>query len=264
VQDEIAASVVSGLRIKLIDSTPKTRATNPEAYALFLQAREVRRQYTKAAFEQSIVLYQRAVGLDPSYAEAWDGLAGVYCFQVNEGLQSPSEGMRLARAATEKSLAFDPQYAPAHARLGWIAIYYDRDLAAAANHLKQALTLEPTNPEVIGTAAILARRLGRLEEAVEIGRYQIARDPVNADSHFDLALAYFYMDRFDAAISEYRTVLTLSPRYIGAHSWMAEALVKKGDVVTALKEAEQEEEEGPRLRHGPRAARRDQVRREGA
>ena len=131
--------------------------------------------------EQSIALYQQALRIDPAYAAAWVGLADAYSGQVSLSLRPADEGMRLAREATEKALAIDPQYAPAHARLGWIAIYYDRDLAAGARHIEHALALEPANPDIIGSAAGLARRLGRLDQAIAIGEYPIVRDPVNAD-----------------------------------------------------------------------------------
>ncbi|MCZ6517722.1 MAG: adenylyl cyclase, partial [Gammaproteobacteria bacterium] len=42
IQDEIAAKVVEQLKITLLGSAPETRKTDPEAYALFLQARYLR------------------------------------------------------------------------------------------------------------------------------------------------------------------------------------------------------------------------------
>jgi TolB-like protein len=59
VQDEIAGTVVAQLKIKLLGAAPKLRVTDPKAYALFLQAREVMRQYNAEAIEQAIVLYRQ-------------------------------------------------------------------------------------------------------------------------------------------------------------------------------------------------------------
>ena len=52
VQEEIAAAVVEQLKITFLGSAPKTRTTDPRAYALFLQAREVGRPSNAAAPEQ--------------------------------------------------------------------------------------------------------------------------------------------------------------------------------------------------------------------
>jgi hypothetical protein len=98
------------------------------------------------------------------------GLTDAYSGQVSMYLRPADEGIQLVREATAKALAIDPQYAPAHARLGGIAIYYNRDLA---RHIEHALALEPTNPDIIAFAAGLARRLGRV-----CGEFQICRiDP---------------------------------------------------------------------------------------
>jgi len=46
IQDEIAAAVVGALKITLLGEKPKATETNPEAYALYLQARHFINQYT--------------------------------------------------------------------------------------------------------------------------------------------------------------------------------------------------------------------------
>jgi TolB-like protein/cytochrome c-type biogenesis protein CcmH/NrfG len=247
VQDEIAGAVVEQLKIKLLGTAPKAKTTDPEAYALFLQAREMHRQYNSAAFEQSIDLYRQALAIDPTYAAAWVGLATVYSDQVDIYQIPADEGTRLAREAAQRALALDPNNAPAHARLGWIAIYYDRDLAEGARQIEHALALEPANPDILAIAAGLARRLGRLDQAIAIGEYLTVRDPVNLQGRYELATAHFYAGRLDQAIAIYRADLRLFPDGIGEHEMIGEALLKKGDAKAALAEIEQEPGEGIRL-----------------
>jgi TolB-like protein len=253
VQDEIAGAVVSELKIKLLAAPPKARATDPKAYALFLQAREIDRQATVAAWEQSFALYQQALALDPAYIAAWVGLADAYCSRWYPSRQLADDGIRLAREATEKALALDPEYAPAHAQLGYIAVLYTGDLAAAARHLEHALALEPANPDILRFASALARRLGRLDKAIAIGEYQIARDPVSAEGHYALGLAYRYAGRLDEASAEFRTVLRLSPGYVGAHAMIGEVLLQKGDAKGALAEIQEEANAELRLESLPLA-----------
>jgi len=247
VQDEIASTVVSELKIKLLGPAPTAQITDPKAYALFLQARQISRQYTAPALQRSIELYKEALAIDPSYALAWDGLAAIYESQVESDLRLPSEGIPLARDALAKALAIQPRLASAHASLGWIALFHDRDLAAAARHLEYALALEPANPDNLGVAAILARRLGRLEQAIAIGEYLVARDPANSFLHTDLGFAYRYAGRLDAAIGECRTVLSLSPGYMWSHRTIGDILLQQGDTKAALAEMQQEPDEQARL-----------------
>ena len=247
VQDEIAAAVVSELKITLLGNAPKAKAADPRAYALFLQAREVYRKSTPAAMERAIALYNQALAIDPTYAPAWVGLADVYVFQVNNGLKLADEGIQLAREATEKALALDPEYALAHAELGWIAVFYDRDLAAAARHIERALALDPANLDVIFVAALLARRLGRLDQAIALGQYQVTRDPVNTEAHDELANTYRYAARLDEALAEMRTVLSLNPGFVNQHELLGEVLLQKGDAKAALTEMQREANEPDRL-----------------
>jgi len=247
VQDEIAAAVVEELKIKLLNEAPKTRALDPKAYELFLKARTIGAQYTAAAFDQSVSLYQQALARDARYTEAWVGLAGIYCDQMSERLRPADEGNRLAREATDKALTLNPQYAPAYARLGWIAIYYERDFQQAADHLKHALALEPANTDVIGMAAILSRRLGRWDQAIALGEYVVSRDPVNAEALSQLGLAYTYAGRWEEAMAAYRAALVLQPAAIGSHAQMSEMLMAKGDAKAAFLEGQQETDIGWRL-----------------
>jgi TolB-like protein len=76
VQDEIAASVVSELKIKLLGTAPPTsHVTDPQAYSLLLQARASFRQGTAEAVKRSIKQFDQALAIDPGYAAAWADLA---------------------------------------------------------------------------------------------------------------------------------------------------------------------------------------------
>jgi hypothetical protein len=63
VQEEIAATIVGQLKIKLLGAAPAPSKTDPGAFALFLQAREIRRQNTGAAMDRSNALYQQALAI---------------------------------------------------------------------------------------------------------------------------------------------------------------------------------------------------------
>jgi TolB-like protein len=123
IQDEIAATVVEQLKITLLGAVPRVQETDPEAYALYLQARHLWRQVTAEALEQSKALFEQSLAIDPDYAAAWVGLARNYTYQAGvDLLLTYEEGYTLAREALEKALAINPDYAPAHAVLGWIAM----------------------------------------------------------------------------------------------------------------------------------------------
>lgn len=146
----------------------------------------------------------------------------------------------MAREAANRALAIDPEYAYAYSQLGWIASNYDRDLAAAARYHERALELDPTNPDILTDAAALARSLGRLDEAIALREYTVARDPVNASGQFRLGVSYLWAGGLDKAITSFRTALSLSPGHIAVQYSIGEALLLKGEPEVALEAMELE------------------------
>src|SRR6266478_1303980 len=243
IQDEIAADVVKQLKVALLGAAPKARTTDPEAYALYLQAVQLGRQFTAESFQQSDALYRKVLAIDPRYVPAWYGLARNFGNETGQGLLPGKEGFAHAREAAVRALAIDPDYAPAHAQLGWIAMYGDSDLVGAALHLERALALEPADLSVLTTSATLLQSLGRLDEALALEEAAVRRDPVNVTTLFNLGYHQRMAGRLDAAIASFRTVLSLSPSNGGAHCQLGIALLLKGDAKGALAEIEEETSE---------------------
>ena len=253
IQDEIAGKVVKELKVKLLGAAPKVRTTDPKAYALFLQARELGRQNNAEAYAKSDALLRQVLEIDPRYAPAWEQLAGNFINKADRGMMSSKEGFARAREALEKALAIDPDYAPAHASLGWIAMAGDNDLVDAARHLQRALALDPTDLDVLRDAAAILSSLGRRDEALALDEAVVRRDPVNMSVLFNLGYYQRMAGRYDAAIASFRTVLSLSPGFGSAHMQLGMALMLKGDATAALGEIEQEKTETWRINGLPMA-----------
>jgi TolB-like protein/Flp pilus assembly protein TadD len=243
IQDEIASDVVKQLKLTLLGAAPKARTTDPEAYALYLQAVQLGRQVTAEAFKQSDALLHKVLAIDPHYAPAWIGLSGNFSNEASQGLLSIKEGFAQARDAAMKALAIDPEYGAARASLGYIAMVGDNDLAGAAQHVERALALDPADPHVLGTSSTLLANLGRPDEALALGEAMVRRDPVNVTALYNLGNFQRAAGQLDAAIASYRTVLSLAPRRGVAHAQIGNALLLKGDAQGALAEIEQETSE---------------------
>jgi TolB-like protein len=247
IQDEIAAEVVAQLRITLLKGAPIVSETDPEAYALFLQARHLGRQGNATAFDQSIALYQRALAIDPTYIAAWDGIATAYSDMTDRGLRPSEEGYALVREAADKMLAIDPDFAKGHAHLARIGIILDGDLTAAADRTNRALELDLTNLDILGDAADLAIYLDRPKQALILHEYVIARDPMNAREHRRIGISYFMSGRLDEAIASFRTALNLSPTHLGVQSYIGMSLLLKSEPEAALAAMNEESGRGWRL-----------------
>jgi len=244
IQDEIAADVVEQLQITLLGAAPMVEEIDPEAYALFLQARQLSRQFTADGFEQSNALYEQALEIEPDYPAAWSGLAFNYRLQAGFlGVRPLDEGYELAREASNRALEINPNHAEAYDVLSSIAGSYDNDLSAAAKHAERALELAPTNPDMLGSAARLAQALGRVDEAIALSEYVLAHDPVNSGIHSGLAEFYGTTGRLAEAIALNRTALSLNPGSSYTHYAVGVALLLKGEPEEALQEMQREPSE---------------------
>jgi TolB-like protein len=247
VQDEIAAAVVSQMKITLLGKAPKSRATDPRAYPLFLRARQLAESGTAESLPEAERLFEQGLAIDPGYAEAWRKLAAIANLRRGLGLLSAEESVRQQREYIARALAIDPEFGRAHDGLGFIAKNHDLDMAAAARHYTRALELDPTNLNILYNTAFMMAALGRMEQAIAIGEYVNQRDPLSPQGHADIAFAYILAGRLDESIATGRTALSLSPGYLGAWASIGLAMLLKGDARAALEAARQEPSEMLRL-----------------
>src|SRR5450631_1177862 len=252
IQDEIAGEVVKQLKVTLLGAAPAARQTDPQAYALYLQAQQLGRQFTPDAFKRSDALYRQVLAIDPSYAPAWNRLSANLANEAIMGLLANKEAFAGAREAAEKALAIDPDYASAHATLGLTALNQN-DFAEAAKHFERALALDPTDVTVLANTASFLMELGRLDDALTLYHTAIRRDPVNVSALYNLGTNQRIAGQYDAAIESFHTVLNLSPGQGGAHALLGITLVLKGDARAGIAEIEQEKNEYLRMLGSPMA-----------
>ncbi|HEY4302466.1 MAG TPA: TIR domain-containing protein [Candidatus Didemnitutus sp.] len=240
VQDEISAAVVGQLKISLLGAAPKAKAADPRAYALYLQARQLSRQFTTESLKQAVSLNQQALGIDPNLAASWANLAECYMIQSDFGGRPNIEGYSLARDAASKAIAADPNCAAAYTALGNVQAAFDGDAPSAARSFERALELDPANTEIITQAMRFIRGLGRFDTVIRMGEYVVAHDPLNALAHSTLGTAYSRAGRLDEAIASVRTSLRLAPHRSLGHWTLGSIYLQQGDAQSALAEMQLE------------------------
>ena len=227
IQDEIAAAVVSKLKITLLGAAPKTTVTDPVAYTLYLQGLEQARIGSAASLETAVKMYQQALAISPEYAQAWEGLGKSYLNQTARGMRDTEEGTRLAREATNHALAINPESAGAYSDLAWIANAYDRDMPASVRYTERALALNSGSIDVLFIAGLTARSLGHPDVAARIYRHIAALDPANPGAYGQLGKALAFSGRDDEAIASFRKLIELSPAFGGVRHWLSLVWLKR-------------------------------------
>ena len=86
----------------------------PGAEALFLQGRYFWNLRTSDGLNKAIDAYTRAIVKDPSYADAYAGLAETYQFLPQFGNADLGESLTKAKDAADRAISLDPNLAAAH------------------------------------------------------------------------------------------------------------------------------------------------------
>jgi adenylate cyclase len=246
-QEEIAAAVVDVLRLKLLgaDRPVRTDRHDPQAYNRYLEARFEAERRTPQSLDRAVALYRQAIERDPGLALAWVGLSVAYQNQAGlTGQLSFEEGFALARAAVEQALAIEPDLARAHAALAGIQGAHDWDWAATDSSIHRALSLAPTDAEILRRAAAWDLSMGRFAAAERRSREAIALDPLHAPLFYNLALTLNAAGRYAEAERAARDALQRAPTDASGYHWciaMALLLQQRFDEAEAMVAEEQDE-----------------------
>jgi adenylate cyclase len=248
IQDEIAKSVVNGLKVSVLGGTiPRTRPTaNHDAYILYLQAKEMHYRGTADTSRKSIEYLQKALELDPDFSQGWLTLASFLAADYNLFNPVPHDETREPiYSALDHARKLEPSLVPIHVVMGRVLYEVDWRWQAADVEMKEAIALEPGNAEAHRLAAYLATTLGRFDEAVEQAEKAIELDPLQPWNYIARGYAAYRSGRLEQAEANYRTALGLAPGSGKFHCLLGTVLIARGQRESAL--AEMEKEPAPRF-----------------
>ncbi len=243
VQDDIAASVAEALEVELFGGgTSESEKSTPsaEVHNLVLQSVHFARRFTEPSLAKAAEYLEEALALDSEHAPAWAALASVRHLQAGQAYIPMGEGVRLARQAATRAVELDPDLAEGWLALGELKTSFDWDWAGAESAFDRARSLAPGNADVLTGAASLLAKLGRLEEAIEIGRRAVELDPLNGGPRFRLAAILSGARRWEGAETQYRKLLELNPDVPVVHTSLAAIELGRSRPEAALEEVEQE------------------------
>ena len=167
VQDEVTRRVVEAITGKL-NASPipeRYRPNNLEAYDLCVRSRKLWWQ-TKAANEEAMSLLQRAISLDPNYAEAHWRLAMIQFDRWVQFSENQEPNRRNAVNSAQRAVELDPNDSSARWVLGYILIYERRWDEANAEY-EASFSLNPSDADALAMMADFKVFTGLPEEAVE-------------------------------------------------------------------------------------------------
>ena len=172
-QDELATEIAGALGATL---SPQEKArveakptNNPAAYDAYLRGRAFAAgsPFDKPTVENAIRSYQEAVKLDPAFALAWARLSYAQSGSYWLGHDPSPAQLAAAKDSADHALALDPNLPETHLALGYYRYYGQRDFTGGLEEFQQAEKGLPNNVDVINAIALIQRRLGHWDEAID-------------------------------------------------------------------------------------------------
>jgi len=189
IQSEIARKIAQAIAIEL---TPQEElllseipTQNLAAYEAYLRARDIfyGANYSRSQEEAALPWLEKAIALDPEYAEAHAQLAEIYAQIFWRGIDTSETFLEKYRNTISRALELNPK-SPAAIRAS--ANYYYRvenDYRKSLELQKQAIEQAPGNVDLRGDMALSLRRLGRWQESIASFRKALELDPANRFYH---------------------------------------------------------------------------------
>jgi len=241
-QDEIVRKIVTTLNLQLglweeHGVLQPKRTDNIEAYDYLLRGWAYVWTISQGGDEKARQMFQKAIELDPNYADAYVGMGFTYWhdwfFQWNKDPQLLDQALQLG----QKAVALDDSNPEAYALLSAVEgrkKHYDRAIGAA----ERAIAIAPNfsfGYEWLAQALIIS---GRPAEALKPLEKVMRLDPRNRDRYFlDFGSAYEYMGRYRDSVAAYQQGLGAMPNNLGTHLGLAIDYIELGRDQQAQAEA---------------------------
>jgi tetratricopeptide (TPR) repeat protein len=189
-------------------AAPANRSDKPKAQHLFVRGNKFLEQ---GAHAEAAALYEEAVGLDPSHAEALNNLGTALSH-----LGRYEEAEQCFRGST----AIKPNYADAHGNLGNL-LRQKADLVGAEVSLRQALKLRPNFPEARINLGLTLTFLGRLRDARACFAKVLKKAARNVQALHGMGQLDALEGRFEEAEAVFKRIIELDPKMPAAWASLA-------------------------------------------
>ena len=256
VQDEMTTSIVGAIAPHLqraeIERARHKPTASLDAHDYFLQAMAQMHRGSKEAVDEALVLFSKAIELDPNYAAALGMAAWCYFWRkVNgwmvDGTQEIAEGTRLARRA----IALGMEDAVALTRASHALAILTGDLDGAIVLLDRAKMLNPNLAAAWFLGGYVRVWRGELDDAIAHFTQAIRLSPLDTEMYrmqAGMGFAHLFAGRFDEASSWATKALRNLPSFLMVVALTAASHALAGRIDEARQAIKQLRQLNPSLR----------------
>jgi TolB-like protein/Flp pilus assembly protein TadD len=243
-QNQVARAIAENVRVTLNSleegALKNSKVVNREAYVSYLKGRYFWNKRTGEGLEKAIEYFNEAIKQDPTYGQAYAGLADSYALVGNSdfAVLSPLEAYPKAKAAATKALELDNSLGEAHASLAFCLGFFEWQWDAAEKEYLRAIALNPSYATAHQWYGLQLSLLRRFDEAIAEMRKAESLDPLSLIIGADLADVLFAAHRYNEATKQSRKVIEMDPNFAVAHYELGQALAQMKQYNPAIAELE--------------------------
>ncbi|MBI3756737.1 MAG: tetratricopeptide repeat protein, partial [Deltaproteobacteria bacterium] len=232
-QDEIVQKMVATLGLQLTLQQEqgwmvRKHTDNLEAYDSYLRGMEYFWRFTKeATTQQARQMFEKAVALDPQYAEAYARLGWTYWREWRLRWSTDPRTLERVLTLAQQALALDDSLPRAHSLLSYVYAQkqqYDQALAEG----ERAIALDPNNADSYESQAQVLNYAGRPEETLRMMEQAMRLNPRSPPIYLQqLGRAYHSTGRYAEAVAILREAISQSPNLLHAYIFLADSYVSQ-------------------------------------
>ncbi|MFC0587948.1 TIR domain-containing protein [Novosphingobium aquiterrae] len=238
VQSEIATYVADALAAQVTTTTAGSgRTGNAKAFDAYLRGRALIKQ---AASEQTdragLAAFEQAVALDPKFALAHASRATALAV-IASSYAAGGESAALVRKALEAArmaVRLAPDMAEGQFALGYVLAVVKLDLRGAQLPYSRAVELGFGNADILTAYGDFATNIGRFDDARKTIDRALRLDPVNPSVQRSAALLAFFSRDYAAAQTAFSAALALNTKVGVIHGFLGHTLLITGKTAEAL------------------------------
>lgn len=241
--ESLAGDIADQIRVRGTYSGPrravkKKRVVDPEAQQLFLKGRFQWVKRHPEALKQALSYFQQAVEHDPSFAQAYAGLADSFVMLGTMQALPPREILPKAKAAARRAIELDPTLAEPHASIGCAAGLIEWDWDTAQRELEEAMRLNPNYPWAPHWLGLLFSGRGETRRGLELIDLAQTLDPLSPIIGIAGGISLHIARRFDEALSRYRHIIESETSFTAGHYYLGLTLEQRCEYDEAISHLE--------------------------
>lgn len=239
-QDMISGKLLSELNLRLTKEQETNFARRPtnnsDAYEEYLKGRYFWQKRTNESLKSAISSFEKAIKLDPNFADAYIGLADSYFLLFDGSYDTSPQNVALAKENISQALRVNPNLPGAYTTLGWIQASHEWNWKESEKSLRQAIKLNPNSPMAYHRLGTVLTRLRRFEEAESELRKAKELDPTSPSINSNLGVLLFFSKRYDEAVTQLSKAIEIEPNFSSPRWYLGRCYWAQGKTKESLDE----------------------------